>query len=66
MDEDDLTWVANENKILLLLKQFHEHFRFKKLSHSSDMKNDALMHRVGLKLIDLNFHSLPRPTTSSV
>ena len=41
-------------KILLFLKQFYEFFvlkspGFKKLGHSSEMRNDALMHRVGLK-----------------
>ena len=40
--------------LLLLLKQFHENFHSKtpcsrKLSRSSEMQNDALMHRDGLK-----------------
>ena len=38
---------------MLLLKQFHEYVRseplgLKKLSHFSEMQNDALMHREGL------------------
>ena len=42
-----------EKNILLLLKQFHENVRSKTsrcktLSHSSEMKNDTLMHREGL------------------
>ena len=50
MDEDDLKWVANEKRMLLLIKQFHENVRSKnpmcrKLSNSSHMQNDALMHR---------------------
>ena len=54
VDEDDLKWVANENKKWLLLKQFQENVRSEtpmcmKLSHSSDMQNDAFMHREGLK-----------------
>ena len=47
MDEDDLMSVANEKNILLLLKQLHENFRsetprLRKLSHFSEMQNDAL------------------------
>ena len=36
---------------MLFLKQFHENFLSKttKLSHSSEMRNDALMHREDLK-----------------
>ena len=54
VDEDDLKWVENEKKISLLLKQFPEYNRFKttrcgKLGHSSEMQNDVLMHREGLK-----------------
>ena len=54
MDEYDLKWLANENNISVLLKQFHEKFVLKslgffKLSHSSEMQNDALMHRDGLE-----------------
>ena len=38
----------------LLLKRFHENVRvnaprYRKLSHSSEMKNDALMYREGSK-----------------
>ena len=52
MDEDELYRVANEKKVLLLLKQFHEHFcsktpRYSKLSHFSEIKKDASMHREG-------------------
>ena len=41
-------------KILLLLKQFHQNLcsktpGFQKLGHFSEMQNDALMHREGLK-----------------
>ena len=54
VEEDDLKWVANENNISLLLKQFQGNFsskttRCRKISHSSEMQNDALMHREGLK-----------------
>ena len=54
MNEDDLKWVGNEKNVLLSLKQFHEHvcskpLVLKKLSHFSEMQNDALMHREGLK-----------------
>ena len=54
MDEDDLKWVANEKNILLLLEQFHENVvlklpDFRTISHFSEMQNDALMHREGLK-----------------
>ena len=47
-------WVANE-KIVLILKQFHENFRVKTprcrtSNHSSQMQNDALMPRDGLTL----------------
>ena len=43
----------NWKNILLFLKQFHEIFcsrkiGSKKLSHSSEMQNDVLMHREGL------------------
>ena len=49
-----LKLVANEKKISLLLKQLHENVRSKtqrcwKLSYSSEMQNDVLKHRVGLK-----------------
>ena len=54
MDEDDLKWAANEKKKLFLLKQSHENFHsktlgFRKLNNSSEMQNDALMHREGYK-----------------
>ena len=46
--------MANEKNILSLLKQFHENNcskapRCGKLSHSSEMQNDVLIHREGLK-----------------
>ena len=49
-----MKWVANEEKILLLLKQFPENFRSKapgcrKLGHSSEMQNYVLTYREGLK-----------------
>ena len=52
VDEDDLKWVANDKKVLLLLKQFQENVRSetprcRKLSHFLELKNDALMHREG-------------------
>ena len=54
VDEDDLKWVTNEKKILLFLKQLQENCGFKttscrKLSNFSEMQNDTLMHREGLK-----------------
>ena len=50
--------MTNEKNILCLLTQCHENFRsknpntlgFRKLIHSSEMQNDALMHREGLTL----------------
>ena len=50
----ELKWVANEKRILLLLKQFQENVRSetpmcRKLSHSSDLQNYVLMHHQGLK-----------------
>ena len=53
VDKDDLKWVANEKKSLLL-KQFHENvrsktLRFWKLRHSPEMDINALMHRGGLR-----------------
>ena len=50
LDEDDLKWVINEKNIVII-KKFHENFRsktavgFNKCSHSSEMQNDALIHR---------------------
>ena len=54
VEEDGLMWLANGKKLSLLLKQFRENVRFKtprcrKLGHSSEMQNAALMHREGLK-----------------
>ena len=54
VDEDDLKWVTIEKNIVLFLKQFHENCHSKtticrKCSNSSQMQNDALMHREGLK-----------------
>ena len=55
MDEDDLKWMKNKNKIAMCLKaSFMEVFLLKpsvvgKLSLFSGMLNDALMHRAGLK-----------------
>ena len=54
MDENGLKWEADEENISLLLKQLHTNFhskttRCRKLSHSSEIQNDALMHREGLK-----------------
>ena len=51
-----MTWSGWQMKknILLLLKQSHESFHcktpsFRKLSRYSEVQNDALMHREGLK-----------------
>ena len=54
VDENDLKWVANEENISLLLKQYHGNVRSKfprcrDLSHSSEKQNQALMHREGSK-----------------
>ena len=54
VNEDDLQWVTNEKKIVLFLRQFHENCRSKstscrKLSIFSEMQDDALRHREGLK-----------------
>ena len=54
VDEDELKCVANENNILLLLNTSIEMLGLKslgsrKLSHYSEMQNDVLMHREGLK-----------------
>ena len=56
-------------KKMLLLKQFHENCCFKttscrKLSHSSEMQNDALKHCVGLTLSGPNL-PLSSPSTTS-
>ena len=61
MNENDLKWVTNEKKILLLLKQFNKKNRSKdntcrKLGHSLEIQNGDLMHREDLKgSKDLNF-----------
>ena len=52
--EDDWKWEKMKEKIIILLKHLHENVRPKPsrcriLSHSSEMQNDALMHRQGLK-----------------
>ena len=48
MDEDDLKWVVNTK--MLVLKQFHEHFRSKTTRFLEiNLLNDALMHRDDLK-----------------
>ena len=54
MDEDDLKWVSNENKILVLLNSSMnivvlKLIKIRKLSYFSEMQNDALMHRQSLK-----------------
>ena len=56
-----MKWVANEKNILLLStssikKIVLNPLVFKKLSHFSEMHNDALMHREGLKGWDNLFH----------
>ena len=61
MNEDDLKWVKNEKNISLLLKQFRENLlsktpRCRKLSHYSQIKNDAFMHREGLTPQTLTMH----------
>ena len=55
VDEDDLTWVANETKYILIIEQFHENVcsrkpidRCRKSGHSSEMQNGVLLHREGL------------------
>ena len=45
--------MVNKKYILLLLKQFHKNSRsktlgFRKVNHSLEMQNDALVHREGL------------------
>ena len=45
-------WMVNGKKLSLLFEKFHEIFvlnpvGFRKLSHSSEIENDALMHREG-------------------
>ena len=54
VDKDDLKWVTTEKNILSLLLNsitifVLESLGFRKLSHASEMQNDALMHREGLK-----------------
>ena len=56
MGEDDLKWMVNENKILLLINSSIKKIvlqplvfkSFLKKSHTSEMQHDALMHREGL------------------
>ena len=65
---NDLKWVANEKKILLLLKQFHGNLRskiprYRKLSHSSETQYDALMHRDDLKGNNGNKSNCNKPIT---
>ena len=52
VDENDLKWVTNEycyfqnsSMKIFVVKPLG----FRKLSHASEMQNDALMYRVGLK-----------------
>ena len=47
---NDLKWVTNKKDILLLLEQFNESVLSKpqEISHSSQIENDALMHREDL------------------
>ena len=44
--DEDLKWVKNKQTILLLLKKSHENFHSEneKLSNSSEMQKNALMH----------------------
>ena len=46
--DEDLKWVKNKQTILLLLKKSHENFHSEngKLSNSSEMQNNTLMHLV--------------------
>ena len=50
VDEDDLT-LGKGKKPIVIINQFHalKHLVFRKLSHPSEMQNDALVHREGLK-----------------
>ena len=55
VDVDDLKPVANEKKYIVIIINSStkivilKPLGFRNLSHSSDMRNDALMHREGLK-----------------
>ena len=55
MSEDDLKWVGNGKKTIVIINQFHDKkivlkpLVFRKLSHHSEMQNYALMHRHVLK-----------------
>ena len=55
MDEDELKWVANEKKNIVIIKKnpikyfFVKPIDFRKSSHTLDMENNALMHHEGLK-----------------
>ena len=59
MDEDDLKWVAIEKEGFIIIKTVpHKIMFFKKLGHSSEIQNDALMHCEGLK----GFNYFPKLT----
>ena len=50
MDKDDINWVANEKNKALVVQLFHENVRSQttmctKLGDSSQIQNDALLHR---------------------
>ena len=66
VDEDDLKWMANEKKILLLSKQFHENVLSKTPSFygNNAFFRDASMHREGLTLSNLNLPWSSSSTTS--
>ena len=54
MDKDDLKWVTNRKKIVLLLTSSTKEMVLKplileNLGHFSEMRNHALLHREGLK-----------------
>ena len=54
VDENDLEWVTDDKKILLLINSSKNIFVLKpiycrKLSHFSEMQNGALMHQEALK-----------------
>ena len=62
VDEEDLKWVANEKKLLLLLKHFHKKYcskipRSTKLSHSTHMQKHTLNDKVLITFIAV-FYSL--------
>ena len=54
MDEDDLNWVTFVKNIVIIKTVLENYCRSKtikckKLGHFSEIQNDALMHREGLK-----------------